>query len=706
MSTFDETVNVGFDVDLTALATGMQRAKAEMIKVQKQINRSAKDMATSMQEVTEEIDGIKAMAGAMGLAVVVSASKAAVEMARFADSARSVEQYFYNSFGVMGDEAKAWASDLADAYGVYDTEVYRFMADLNEGFLRAGNSMSESLRMAEDFTQISYDLSKFYPQYDTEQIQDWLKDLAVGGGEEALEKLASGFDEAALQAKAMELGLASASGELTVLAKQQAAYALIMEEHGDKMGLYGESADSATASLNRLQAESNELRESLGELFGPAVTYAAEKFSGIIDEITEKIDDLTTTINSISGTLGFGEVFKKEVEKATSSTNTLDEALATLNKDAEDLQSTLLGLAGFDKLFVLNPQSTLQGPTESANWEGAFKEWSDLFLTDPEGAATYMDPLWDTILEGGVQSADQLRDKYGDYFDWMLDTEMSTADLSAEEKAARMDQFYQEMENALVLHEQSKLKIEQEYIDRVNEFNLGQSQYTLDEIESMREVALEETDKALRLSFSTLTADLLADFGIITEEIALKMQLTFQGLIDEIKKTVGQATEEILPIVDTVDSAIQEFIRDLQTAITLSNKLDSKQSKPTSLWENLKAEWNDPEGNNFWANQKDIEVDYLRSKSTVKGYANGGVFAPNNPQIIGIGDNTREREVVAPESMIEQAVLRALAINGQGANSQDKDIRVTIELDGRVLAEQMYKYNQQVALRRGNTTRF
>lgn len=699
MSAFDETVNVGFDVDLTALATGMQRAKAEMIKVQKQINRSAKDMATSMQEVTEEIDGIKAMAGAMGLAVVVSASKAAVEMARFADSARSVEQYFYNSFGVMGDEAKAWASDLADAYGVYDTEVYRFMADLNEGFLRAGNSMSESLRMAEDFTQISYDLSKFYPQYDTEQIQDWLKDLAVGGGEEALEKLASGFDEAALKAKAMELGLASASGELTVLAKQQAAYALIMEEHGDKMGLYGESADSATASLNRLQASGNELKESLGELFGPAVTYAAEKFADIVDGIEARIDNFTDTINSISGALGFGEVFKKEVEKASSSTNILDDALSTLNEEAEELQASLRGLAGFDKLFVLNPQANLQDPAGGADWEGAFKEWSEMFKDDPERAADYMDPLWDKIRDGGIESAEELRTEYAQYFDWLLDSELATAEMSAEEKSARMEQFYEELGILNRDYNEAERKLEEQYSKEVNDYNLGLTTKTLDQINEEHKANMDELDQRSKNEIDVLMAKLLSDFGVTTAEVTLLMLSAFQKETDELDK-LALAGLEVLQIRA---NAIKEMIDDI---ISELEKAEAKVNKPTSTWENIKAEvgsWFGGPENDFWENDREISNAY---REKIKWNANGGVYAPNNPQIIGIGDNTREREVVTPESVIEQAVLRALAINGQGSNSQEKDIRVTIELDGRVLAEQMYKYNQQVALRRGNTVRF
>lgn len=53
----------------------------------------------------------------------------------------------------------------------------------------------------------------------------------------------------------------------------------------------------------------------------------------------------------------------------------------------------------------------------------------------------------------------------------------------------------------------------------------------------------------------------------------------------------------------------------------------------------------------------------------VRGYATGGVFEPNNPMLGVLGDNPREREVAAPESMlqgmVDQAVARAGAGGGQ-----------------------------------------
>ena len=49
---------------------------------------------------------------------------------------------------------------------------------------------------------------------------------------------------------------------------------------------------------------------------------------------------------------------------------------------------------------------------------------------------------------------------------------------------------------------------------------------------------------------------------------------------------------------------------------------------------------------------------------SVPGFATGGVFAPNNPMLGILGDNRTEYEVAAPESMLRETFLEALAQSG------------------------------------------
>lgn len=63
-------------------------------------------------------------------------------------------------------------------------------------------------------------------------------------------------------------------------------------------------------------------------------------------------------------------------------------------------------------------------------------------------------------------------------------------------------------------------------------------------------------------------------------------------------------------------------------------------------------------------------------RSRVRGFANGGVFEPNSPMLGVLGDNTREREVAAPESML-RGLFRDEMANFGGKQTFNVNIRFT-----------------------------
>ena len=86
---------------------------------------------------------------------------------------------------------------------------------------------------------------------------------------------------------------------------------------------------------------------------------------------------------------------------------------------------------------------------------------------------------------------------------------------------------------------------------------------------------------------------------------------------------------------------------------------------------------------------------------SIRGYASGGVFEPNSPILGVLGDNTREREVAAPESMLsellDEALLRA------GGQQQTGNQPAAMILDGRTFARLIFPYLQGEARRTGTT---
>lgn len=72
---------------------------------------------------------------------------------------------------------------------------------------------------------------------------------------------------------------------------------------------------------------------------------------------------------------------------------------------------------------------------------------------------------------------------------------------------------------------------------------------------------------------------------------------------------------------------------------------------------------------------------------TLPGFAAGGVFEPNNPVLAILGDNTTEREIVAPRSEMISATMEAIQMSGGMGGNRPITIQFTGDLAqlGRVL---------------------
>lgn len=88
-----------------------------------------------------------------------------------------------------------------------------------------------------------------------------------------------------------------------------------------------------------------------------------------------------------------------------------------------------------------------------------------------------------------------------------------------------------------------------------------------------------------------------------------------------------------------------------------------------------------------------VMSDVTRS---IPGFATGGVFAPNNPMLGVLGDNKTEYEVAAPESMLRETFLDALAQSGLSGGSSGGSTAtpttLNLILDGQTFARLFLPY--------------
>ena len=541
----DLVSRVGFKVDLTALETGMDKAKAKVKSLENTAKDSAVKVRRSFQDMATAANLVKA---AVAGAAVVAAKQAwdmSVQLATFAQSASDVHDYFNTSFGSMAETARDWAESLADSYEIYEEDVEQYMANLNQAFLTSGNTMRASYDMAKDFTQLSYDLTRYYSDLSLEEIQSALTDLAGGEASGALKKLKISMSELDIKNKAIAEGIAEQGKELTAAQKQAVAYKIIMEQLGDAQGMYGESAGNLGNAMTSLDASVKELKESIGTVLTPVVwafskvvKTVVDRITGWIDDMTRKVDNFVNAIkggvNGVANLLGFDDVFES-MDTATASTGALDSALSTLQAQAEETYKSVNKLAGFDRMYVLDTTPTEETSADtgmmdafaSADWKAAMEDWTQMFNTAPDQAVDALDAIWDNLKQGTFDSVDTLKAQYGALFDWILEEDLEGTNLSVEERQRIYDQMYIDMYGQYARYKQREKEINEEYDSLIAKARLDGDEELATSLEAKRQEILNTLSEDTQTTLTTMAGDTLVKVGVIDQETADNMKKAF-----------------------------------------------------------------------------------------------------------------------------------------------------------------------------------
>lgn len=237
------------------------------------------------------LDGVSASGGAggrfLGMASAIGGALATIGVGRglaeAIDQAADLGESVNAISVVLGDAAGSFlefgegaANGLGLTQSQLNTAVVPMAALLKNAGL-AGDELSGQLAaLAQAATDTGSVLNK-----DTGEVLDAFG-AALRGEAEPARALGVSFNDAAVQAKAMELGLADANGEIDEAAKTQARLALVLEQTNQFAGDFANTADSLPNTLKRLRASAGEAAAELGNALLPAV---ADVAGGIVDLI-------------------------------------------------------------------------------------------------------------------------------------------------------------------------------------------------------------------------------------------------------------------------------------------------------------------------------------------------------------------------------------------------------------------------------------
>lgn len=175
-----------------------------------------------------------------------------------------------------------------------------------------------------------------------------------------------------------------------------------------------------------------------------------------------------------------------------------------------------------------------------------------------------------------------------------------------------------------------------------------------------------------------------------------------QGAIDkwnEIKTNLTQKVENIRTSIVDKFNAIKDKAREIFESIksAITDKIQAAKDKVSEIIDNIKGlfnfSWSLPAPKLPHINWHWNDIGGILSLPVFDGiswYAKGnGVFEPNDPHLIGVGDNRHEREYLNTESQLTAVVENAMRNVGGGAPSVNVEVNVNARINGTTDAYQL-----------------
>ena len=251
----------------------------------------AKIVITAADQASKKLDGITEKArgmrtaflaiGAATTAIGVVSVKAASDLE---ESAQAAEVTFKSAFQAVDQ----FANGAAGAFNLSRRAAFEYTAQLGGIFNASGLAAQASANMSIEATKLAADLASFKNL----EIDVALQKIRAGlvGEVEPLRTVGVLLSAAAVEAKAMTLGLQDANGELSEGAKVQARFALITEQLSDAQGDVARTSESVANQTREMQMNMENLRAEIGEQLLPVTADLLSTMNELVVGL-EKVPD-------------------------------------------------------------------------------------------------------------------------------------------------------------------------------------------------------------------------------------------------------------------------------------------------------------------------------------------------------------------------------------------------------------------------------
>lgn len=237
-------------------------ASAQLAGVTAQLD----DVDDGLQTAAASGANLRTVLAAVGVA---GAAKGLFETAQAASDLAESTSKATVVFGQGIGEVQAFADTSAQAIGLSEQAALEATGTFGNLFTALGATKAQATELSPEVVTLAADLASF----NNLNLDETLEKLRSGlvGEIEPLRSLGISFGAAEVDAKAMELGLADANGEVSEGAKLQARWALILEQSTTAQGDFSRTSEGLANQQRILSAEFQNSIASLGEALLPAL---------------------------------------------------------------------------------------------------------------------------------------------------------------------------------------------------------------------------------------------------------------------------------------------------------------------------------------------------------------------------------------------------------------------------------------------------
>lgn len=615
---------------------------------------------------------------AIAVAIVAAVKRIVTAIWNFIQSAallyqdaQDAEEFIVASFGTMGDSALEWAKKVSKAYGIYDTEIMNTAASLANLYRSTNIADATAVEMAEKLTTLAYDIHAAFANITLEEAQTAIKQLAQGSVR-GLKALGIAMTDTDLQNYAISKGISKQGEVLSATQKQLALYRIAMEKLGSVEGKYVTDSDDVESVITKKNAKISELKESIGGLTKPLVNGVNTLIGYIAEGLTYVVQSLSKFFNVIGSFL----------------TGLLSPAIDTIKLAFEGIWNTLTYLSDALK-NIINTISSLLG-------------FGNIFGDSTKGAEELTDATEDTTK--ATEEATEATEDYATVGLASFDKLNTIDDSSTEDDT-------EDLTTSLLGTADATSGINDEF-SKISDFakSIGESlSGWLDPIGTLSNIdwgnvwnGIKSAGEGAWNYIKGLGESVWNGLGNFANTIWTKISDFVSDIFNKWLDSIKKFWTAVYDFGKSVWDSVANFFGDAMRAIgeTIYNVFkgiyDTLFGWISGIVDMVKS-ITDAVGN-ATGGAGDFLGNTWNGIKSVFGFAQGGVFAPNSPQLAILGDNKTEPEIAAPISSITQAVVNAMSQMGNGSN---QTINIELNIDGTKFARAVYKPIESEAKRRG-----